>query len=210
MVVEKSVLMSSSIADVYVSDLKLVLLGESSVGKSSIVMRYVTSSFQKTNATIGAAFTTRTFEVPQCDGSIKRINLEIWDTAGQERYRSLAPMYFRNTDIALVVFDVTKPESLRKAQSWIEELNSYVEEDRRDDLRIKVIGNKKDLEHDPVGTIEGLPLFTVSAKTGEGIDELFESLVNDIPPGKFKKLDVSKHNAALELDKGPKARSGCC
>lgn len=203
--------MSSDDSNVYVSDLKLVLLGESSVGKSSIVMRYVTGSFQKTNATIGAAFTTKTFEVPQDDGVVKRINLEIWDTAGQERYRSLAPMYFRNTDIALVVFDVTKPESLRKAQSWIDELNSYVEEDRRDEMHIKLIGNKIDLEHAKVEGIDGLPLFPVSAKDGQGIDELFESLVNDIPPEKFKRLNnSSKDGAGVELDTSRKARGGCC
>lgn len=203
--------MSSNDSNVYVSDLKLVLLGESSVGKSSIVMRYVTGSFQKTNATIGAAFTTKTFEVPQDDGVVKRINLEIWDTAGQERYRSLAPMYFRNTDIALVVFDVTKPESLRKAQSWIDELKSYVEEDRRDEMHIKLIGNKIDLEHAEVEGIDGLPLFPVSAKDGQGIDELFESLVNDIPLEKFKRLNnSSKDGAGVELDTSRKARGGCC
>lgn len=203
--------MSDASSDVYVSDLKLVLLGESSVGKSSIVMRYITGSFQKTNATIGAAFTTKTFEVPQDGGVIKRINLEIWDTAGQERYRSLAPMYFRNTDIALVVFDVTKPESLRKAQSWIEELNSYLEKDSRDSACIKLVGNKIDLDHGTLETIGNLPLFTVSAKTGEGIDRLFESLVDDIPMEKFKKLEVSqKDNKVINLETSGKTRSRCC
>lgn len=199
--------------DVYVTDLKLVLLGESSVGKSSIVTRYITGSFQKTNATIGAAFTTKTFELPGTGGSIKRVNLEIWDTAGQERYRSMAPMYFRNTDIALVVFDVTRPESLRKAQSWIDELNEYVEQDRRDEIIIKLVGNKVDLEHPPTETIGGLPLYLVSAKTGEGIEDLILGLVKEIPMSKYKKLENStKAGGSVDLDSSGNGRMGstCC
>ncbi|QLQ78452.1 hypothetical protein HG537_0A06990 [Torulaspora globosa] len=205
--------MSESNADVYVTDLKLVLLGESSVGKSSIVTRYITGSFQKTNATIGAAFTTKTLEFPGADGITKKVNLEIWDTAGQERYRSMAPMYFRNTDIALVVFDVTKPESLRKAQSWIDELNSYVERDRRDEILIKLVGNKMDLDHPEITTIGELPLYLVSAKTGEGINELIEDLVKQVPMSKYRKLETSTENKnAVHLDLRGNARFGstCC
>lgn len=205
--------MSASNADVYVTDLKLVLLGESSVGKSSIVTRYITGSFQKTNATIGAAFTTKTLEFVEADGITKKVNLEIWDTAGQERYRSMAPMYFRNTDIALVVFDVTKPESLRKAQSWIDELNNYVGQDRRDEILIKLVGNKMDLDHPPVTTIGQLPLYLVSAKTGEGINELIEDLVKQVPMSKYKKLETSterKNSVHLDLRRNGTMGSKCC
>lgn len=178
--------MSDSDPEIYVSNLKLVLLGESSVGKSSIVMRYTTGNFQRSNATIGAAYTTRTTNYHESETVIKRINLEIWDTAGQERYRSLAPMYYRNTDVAFIVFDVTKPESLRKAQSWINELKSYVEQDRRDDIHIVLVGNKIDLDHTPI--VMDKEFVQVSAKSGAGINELFEGLVKDISPDKFKKL----------------------
>ncbi|QLL33895.1 hypothetical protein HG536_0F02200 [Torulaspora globosa] len=200
-------------AAVYVTDLKLVLLGESSVGKSSIVTRYITGSFQKTNATIGAAFTTKTLEFPGADGIRKKVNLEIWDTAGQERYRSMAPMYFRNTDIALVVFDVTKPESLRKAQSWIDELNSYFDQDRREEVLIKLVGNKMDLDHPPTTTIGELPLYLVSAKTGEGIDELIEDLVRQVPMSKYKKVETStesKNAVHLDLHRNTRMGSACC
>lgn len=199
-------------ATVYITDLKLVLLGESSVGKSSIVTRYATGSFQKTNATIGAAFTTKTFELPGPDGVIKRVNLEIWDTAGQERYRSMAPMYFRNTDVALVVFDVTRAESLRKAQSWIDELNYYVEQDRRDDISIKLVGNKVDLDHSEVGTIGGLPLFLVSAKTGEGIIELIEGIAKEVPMSRFRRFNPGEVDNSIKLiqDSKSKLSSSCC
>lgn len=193
----------------YVCDLKLVLLGESSVGKSSIVMRYTTGNFQKSNATIGAAYTTKTIETRGNDGSIKRINLEIWDTAGQERYRSLAPMYYRNTDIALIVFDVTKPESLRRAHSWIEELNSYVEHDRRDKINIFLVANKKDLEHD--STIMKEEFVEVSAKTGEGIDDLFNTLILEIPDEKFERAEntTARRGVTLNQPNGRDPGNGC-
>lgn len=204
--------MSCDAPDIYVTDLKVVLLGESSVGKSSIVMRYITGNFQRSNATIGAAFTTKTIEILESDNVIKRISLEIWDTAGQERYRSLAPMYFRNTDIALVVFDVTKPESLQKAQSWIEELNSYFEQDRRDDVSIKLIGNKIDLDHSSIETHIDEPIYEVSAMTGEGILELFNSLCRNIAPEKFRRLEAPPNNdGVIKLNQNYSHRSsyGC-
>lgn len=186
-------------SEVVVYNLKLVLLGESSVGKTSIVSRFTTGNFNKSNATIGAAFMTKNMEVLPRDGdenrAIKRINMEIWDTAGQERYRSLAPMYYRNTDVALIVFDVTKLDSFSRAQSWIDELKSYVNQDTRDDITIVLVGNKVDLlELDEnalfdLGNVpHGNEIIRVSAKTGEGIAELFEHIARIIPDHKFKSL----------------------
>ncbi|GAV52394.1 hypothetical protein ZYGR_0AG03850 [Zygosaccharomyces rouxii] len=189
--------MSSEAQEVYVANLKLVLLGESSVGKTSIVTRYTTGNYQKTNATIGAAFFTRTISVPSEDGIVRKVNVEIWDTAGQERYRSLTPVYYRNTDAALVVFDVTKPESLEKAQSWIEELNEYCSSDRpENEINTIVVGNKIDLEHGPLET--DLQHVLVSAKTGEGIVDLFEKLAQSVPKEKY-----IKEEALEDLPKDP-------
>lgn len=181
--------MSSDSQEVYVSNLKLVLLGESSVGKTSIVTRYTTGNYQKTNATIGAAFFTKVINMPSEDGIDRKVNLEIWDTAGQERYRSLTPIYYRNADAALVVFDVTKAESLQKAQSWIDELDKYQSRDRpENDINIIVVGNKVDLEHGPLETDLRYPL--VSAKTGEGIVDLFEKLAQSVPREKYVKENM--------------------
>ncbi|QLG72123.1 hypothetical protein HG535_0C04770 [Zygotorulaspora mrakii] len=201
--------MSNGDREVYSCDLKLVLLGESSVGKSSIVMRYTIGTFQKCNATIGAAYTTKAIEKEGDNGTLKRVNLEIWDTAGQERYRSLAPMYYRNTDVALIVFDLTKPESLRKANSWIEELQSYVEQDRRDDICIILVGNKNDIEHEEFQMNKNI--VKVSALTGEGINELFESIIDRIPAEKYNKCVNSKNNNGIKLDqsKNETNSSGC-
>lgn len=167
---------------IYSAELKLVLLGESSVGKSSIVSRLTTGQFQKNNATIGAAFTTKTIRVEN-DTMIKQVKLEIWDTAGQERYRSLAPMYYRKTDVALVVFDVTDKNTMSKAQSWIDELNSYVEQEEAENLIIKIVGNKIDLS--PQLLEYDMEWFPVSAKTGQGIENLFRLIAEEIPNDKF-------------------------
>lgn len=180
--------MNSDAQQTYVANLKIVLLGESSVGKTSIVSRYTTGNYQKTNATIGAAFFTKTINLTAEDGVHKRVNMEIWDTAGQERYRSLTPIYYRNADAALVVFDVTKPESLRKARSWIDELHEYCSNDRPEkEINIIVVGNKTDLDYEPLDTDQ--VFVTVSAKTGDGIVGLFEGLAQTVDPEKFVKQE---------------------
>jgi len=84
---------------------KLVLLGESAVGKSSIVLRFVKDQFDSfRESTIGAAFLTQTISLDETT----TVKFEIWDTAGQERYKSLAPMYYRNANCAVVVYDITQ------------------------------------------------------------------------------------------------------
>ncbi|KAJ1915752.1 Vacuolar protein sorting-associated protein 21 [Tieghemiomyces parasiticus] len=116
---------------------KLVLLGEAAVGKSSLVSRFVQNKFMDNREpTIGAAFTTQ-----KCRLEDKVIKFEIWDTAGQERFYSLAPMYYRNAHAAIVVFDVTRASSLQKARTWVKELQ------RQGNLNmvIALVGNKLDL-----------------------------------------------------------------
>lgn len=119
------------------SSVKLVLLGEAAVGKSSLVMRFVNNDFQENKEpTIGAAFLTQ-----KCNLPTRTIKFEIWDTAGQERFASLAPMYYRNAQAALVVYDITKPSSLTKAQHWVAELQRQASPG----IVIALVGNKSDL-----------------------------------------------------------------
>ncbi|KAI9721896.1 MAG: Ras- protein Rab-17 [Chrysothrix sp. TS-e1954] len=120
-----------------VSSVKLVLLGEAAVGKSSLVLRFVNNDFQENKEpTIGAAFLTQKCTLPS-----RTIKFEIWDTAGQERFASLAPMYYRNAQAALVVYDVTKASSLVKARHWVAELQRQASPG----IVIGVVGNKADL-----------------------------------------------------------------
>jgi small GTP-binding protein len=122
---------------------KLVLLGEAAVGKSSLVLRFVSNEFQENKEpTIGAAFLTQKCPLPpSANGSIRSVvKFEIWDTAGQERFASLAPMYYRNAQAAVVVYDIFKPGSFVKARNWVNELKA-----QKSDIIIALVGNKLDL-----------------------------------------------------------------
>ncbi|GMG55666.1 unnamed protein product [Ambrosiozyma monospora] len=161
---------------------KLVLL-ESAVGKSSIVQRFVKDSFTDLReSTIGAAFLTQTIQV-DLNTTVK---FEIWDTAGQERYRSLASMYYRNAQAALVVFDITQESSLDKAKYWVKELHKQA----NSDIVIALVANKLDLEEErKISTEEAqtfanelnLLYFEVSAKTGENVKDTFREVALKLP-----------------------------
>lgn len=177
---------------------KLVLLGESAVGKSSIVQRFVKGSFDELReSTIGAAFLTQSVPLDDQDVVVK---FEIWDTAGQERYRSLASMYYRNAHAALVVYDITSRESLDKAKYWIRELQKQANQD----TLIVLVGNKSDMQDqraitrsevaamaaemgqgdradDGDGDDNGIMTREVSAKTGDGVQELFRDVAMRMP-----------------------------
>lgn len=164
--------------------IKLVLLGEAAVGKSSMVVRFVNNEFQENKEpTIGAAFLTQ-----KCKFDDNIIKFEIWDTAGQERFHSLAPMYYRNAQAAVVVYDITKAASLEKAKAWVLELQKQA----NPNIVIALVGNKLDLadsSNRAVTTDEaqtyakeaGLLFSEASAKTGENIVETFTEIAKKIP-----------------------------
>ncbi|KAK8016452.1 mitofilin [Apiospora rasikravindrae] len=166
---------------------KLVLLGESAVGKSSIVLRFVKDQFDSyRESTIGAAFLTQTISLDENT----TVKFEIWDTAGQERYKSLAPMYYRNANCAVVVYDITQAASLDKAKSWVKELQRQANEN----IIIALAGNKLDLVTEqpdkravPAADAEayaneaGLLFFETSAKTAENVRELFTAIAKKLP-----------------------------
>ena len=168
---------------------KLVLLGEAAVGKLSLVLRFVSNDFQENKEpTIGAAFLTQ-----KCKIGVRTIKYEIWDTAGQERFALLAPMYYRNAQAALVVYDITKPALFIKARHWVKELH----EQALKDITIALVGNKYDLvendtEDDQVRKVsveegqaladeEGLLFLETSAKTAYNVNEVFIGIGGKIP-----------------------------
>lgn len=151
---------------------KVVFLGESSVGKSSIVIRFVRNEFLEVQEpTIGAAFFTKSIMLDK--GNIK---MEIWDTAGQERYRSLAPMYYRGAKVAFVVYDITNKDSFLKAKGLINEVILNGESD----IIIVLFGNKIDMQNnreveredgESYAEEHGFFFSEISAKTGENIKD---------------------------------------
>lgn len=167
---------------------KIVLLGDSSVGKTSLVHRFTTNSFdQHTSNTIGAAFITKEFTSPQHPE--KKVKFEIWDTAGQERYRSLTPMYYRNAKVALICFDLSNPqETFERAKYWIDQLLMHRGTPGEDSIIIKLVGNKLDLSRVAGNAAEieeycqnnHITTYETSAKTGEGVEVIFEQIVNDL------------------------------
>ncbi|KAL6716736.1 GTP-binding protein of the rab/ypt [Lecanora helva] len=137
-------------------------------------------------STIGAAFLTQTISLDDTT----TVKFEIWDTAGQERYKSLAPMYYRNANCAVVVYDITQASSLDKAKSWVKELQRQANEN----IIIALAGNKADLvaEHPDKRAITtsdaeayareaGLLFFETSAKTAENVRDLFTAIARKLP-----------------------------
>ncbi|RXN29033.1 ras-related Rab-5B-like protein [Labeo rohita] len=128
---------NGSLPQTKICQFKLVLLGDMAVGKSSLVLRFVKGQFDEfQETTIGAAFLAQS--VCLDDTTVK---FEIWDTAGQERYHSLAPMYYRGAQAAIVVFDITKPETFERAKAWVKELQRQASPN----IVIALAGNKADL-----------------------------------------------------------------
>ncbi|VEU21131.1 DEKNAAC102103 [Brettanomyces naardenensis] len=138
-----------------IADLKIVLVGESSVGKSSIVQRFQNNTFSEgRSSTIGAAFISKKIlreasSSSSPSGGTSLINMQIWDTAGQERFHNLTPLYYRNANVAMVIFDLTDSSSFQKAEYWISELKEYMDDSDEGSghkkMKIILIGNKLDL-----------------------------------------------------------------
>lgn len=176
-----------SSARVSIRSEKVVILGASQTGKTSIVQRILTNRFQSdTEATVGASFFTKTVSIDD-----KTIKLDIWDTGGQERYRSLAPMYYRDARAAVIVFDVTSTESLDEAADWINEFTSQCS----GETVLFGAANKIDLVSERKIDAETIKEFQfrhqiemiheTSALSGVGIKDLFDSVAKgllELPP----------------------------
>merc|ERR1712010_317760 len=116
---------------------KLVFLGDQSVGKTSLITRFMYDSFDNTyQATIGIDFLSKTMYLED-----RTVRLQLWDTAGQERFRSLIPSYIRDSTVAVVVYDITNVNSFEQVTRWVEDVRA----ERGNDVIIVLVGNKTDL-----------------------------------------------------------------
>merc|ERR1712100_956367 len=153
---------------------KLVILGEGCVGKTSLLLRYCNNTFdERHNTTIQAHYLPKRLNI---DGN--RVLLSIWDTAGQERFHALGPIYYRDSNGALLVYDITDRDSFERVQHWVRELVKML----GNTCQIVIVGNKIDLERNRNVTVEeaeeyaasvGATHFQTSAKLNKGLDEVF-------------------------------------
>jgi Ras-related protein Rab-8A len=194
--------------------IKLLLIGDSGVGKSCCLLRFSEDSFTPSFiTTIGIDFKIRTIEL---DG--KRVKLQIWDTAGQERFRTITTAYYRGAMGILLVYDVTDERSFNNIRTWFENVQQHATEG----VNKILIGNKCDWEDKRVISTEqgqaladelGIPFLEVSAKSNINIDKAFYSLAADI---KKRLVDSTKNDqpsgAGVNVgDKGDGgAGSKCC
>jgi len=156
---------------------KVVLLGEGAVGKTSLVLRYVENKFNdKHLTTLQASFLTKKLNIAGT-----RVNLSIWDTAGQERFHALGPIYYRDSNGAILVYDITDEDSFQKVKNWVKELRKML----GNEISLCIVGNKVDLEKERHVTVEeadeyaksvNAKHFHTSAKLNKGIEELFLDL----------------------------------
>jgi small GTP-binding protein len=178
--------------------LRVILLGDSNVGKTSLIMRYIKNEFKNSFiSTIGVEYDSKIIKKGK-----KNICLEIIDTGGQEKFHCLTKSFFNKVDGIIFVFDLTNKESFENLKNWLKEAESYTE-----DFEYILVGNKKDLINSIEVNQESLKdndlfndtkYFEVSAKTGENIEECFEELT-DLILNKIKKTqsfnDFNKNNS---------------
>ncbi|XP_039024755.1 ras-related protein Rab11C-like [Hibiscus syriacus] len=160
---------------------KIVLIGDSGVGKSNILSRFTRNEFcLESKSTIGVEFATRTLQV---EG--KTVKAQIWDTAGQERYRAITSAYYRGAVGALLVYDITKRQTFDNVLRWLRELRDHADSN----IVIMMIGNKSDLNHlrsvsteDAQGLAEGesLSFMETSALEAYNIEKAFQTVLLDI------------------------------
>jgi len=159
---------------------KLVLIGDSGVGKSCLLLRFADDAFTESYiSTIGVDFRFRTVKVGE-----KYVKLQIWDTAGQERFRTITSAYYRGADGIIMVYDVTNQESFDHVQDWLQEVNRYSSEGTCKLL----IGNKSDRSDKVVSTQTGesfahqleMPFLETSAKTAANVEAAFLAMASEL------------------------------
>lgn len=190
--------------------LKILIIGESGVGKSSLLLRFTDDTFDPDiGATIGVDFKVKTLTV---DGN--KAKLAIWDTAGQERFRTLTPSYYRGAQGVILVYDASSRETFDKLEEWLNEIEMY---STKEDIIKMLVGNKIDKKEREVERTQGVQFarrhsmlfIEASARTKEGVQLAFEELVEKIiqTPGLWEK-DGATGGVTLTTA-GSQVISGC-
>ena len=179
--------------------LKYVIIGDSGVGKSNILLQYINGKFNEDfKATVGVEFGAKNIEI---NGRIYRI--QIWDTAGQENFRSIARAYYKNSICACIVYDITSRNSFNSVQSWIDDCTKQTPRN----ILLLLIGNKNDLndkrevqyeEGEEFAKKKNMIFLETSAKTGNNIDNIFGRSVKQIDQNILdNKYDLDNENCGI-------------
>ena len=192
---------------------KILLLGDSNVGKSSLISRYVDGLWSDVFVpTIGVDFKVKTLEIGN-----KNIKMQIWDTAGQERFRNIISSYFRGSHGILLIYDITNKNSFNNLQDWLEVIENNA---NKNVLKI-LIGNKNDLEEDrQIKTEEGqsfanrnnMQFIETSAKTNTNVTDAFEALAKIMMEFNSDKKPISDQNKKVNVSSGKNlnTKKKCC
>ncbi|CAH0515895.1 unnamed protein product [Peronospora belbahrii] len=219
--------MASTHEDEYDYLFKIVLIGDSGVGKSNLLSRFTRNEFNlESKSTIGVEFATKSIVA---EG--KTIKAQIWDTAGQERYRAITSAYYRGAVGALLVYDITKHGTFENVERWLKELRDHADVN----TVIMLVGNKSDLRHlRAVSTEEAmafaennnLAFIETSALEATGVDTAFQRILTEIYKLMSRKTIQAEENATASLPTGnsiaitsenttetqkkKKKKNGCC
>ena len=187
--------------------LKYIIIGDASVGKSNLLMKFTENKFNESyQATIGVEFGAKNLDINK-----KTYRIQIWDTAGQENFHSITRSYYKNSVCAMVVYDITSRKSFDNVLNWIEE----VQNNSSKTILIVLVGNKIDLKENrdisfdegkELANRNGIIFMETSAKTGEGVEEIFKKTVQEIS----RKIEDNYFNLDSEncgISKGDKERN---
>jgi small GTP-binding protein len=199
---------------------KLVLIGDSFVGKTNIMSKYLKNEFHEdSKATVGVEFGSKKFEIDS-----KSIKAQIWDTAGQERYKSITNAYYKGAKGAFVVYDITKKESFESIDKWINDLINSSDKN----ITILLIGNKCDLEEQRKVTKEEgeekaksfkIAFMETSALNGQNLDKAFDLMMKEVYKKCHKEmeeeddlegLDVGEEIQLGKKNEGNNNKKNCC
>jgi Ras-related protein Rab-1A len=196
---------------------KLLLIGNSAVGKSSLLLRFSDNIFNESFLpTIGVDFKIRTFEL-----SSKTVKLQIWDTAGQERFKTITSSYYKGAHGIILTYDITDKQSFKDIENWLTEVEKFANEN----VIKLLVGNKNDLESQRQVTFDegkeyadslGIQFLETSAKNNSNVEKAFFTLANEIK-GRVQKLDDKKPDVKTQPKKlegskdiSKETRRGCC
>lgn len=201
---------------------KVVLLGEGCVGKTSVALRYVEDKFNDRHiSTLQASFLNKKLTI-----NGKKVNLAIWDTAGQEKFHALGPIYYRMSNGAILVYDITDEDTFQKVKNWVKELKKML----GSEISLAIAGNKMDLEKDRSVAIEeaeeyakqvGAMHFHTSAKLNQNIEDMFLDLTRRMiqhadeveQKSTLTRTSSARRNVVVVEDEAEEAepvKSSCC